>query len=248
MRRAGLVVARTLDAVAAQARPGVTTAELDAVAAATYRGGRCRPSFLGYGADEDRPGFPGVVCLSVNDEVVHGDPRRAGARRRATCSRSTAARSSTAGTATPRSASSWATAAPGRGRRAARDDAVGAVARHRRAPDRWPGHRRRRRRRGRVGRRRRTGSSRTTSATASARPCTWRPTSRTADRAGRWPACGRGARASCPGRCWPSSRCSRWATRRPTSSTTAGPRSPTTAAGPATGSTRWRSRRRACGC
>lgn len=74
MRRAGLVVARTLDAVVAQARPGVTTLELDAVAAGTIATAGARPSFLGYGGDDDRPGFAGVVCLSVNDEVVHGVP------------------------------------------------------------------------------------------------------------------------------------------------------------------------------
>lgn len=74
MRRAGLVVARTLDAVAAQVRPGVTTLELDTVAAATIAAAGAQPSFLGYGADDDRSGFAGVVCLSVNDEVVHGVP------------------------------------------------------------------------------------------------------------------------------------------------------------------------------
>ena len=66
------------------------------------RGGRGRsPSFLGYGADDDRPGFPGVVCLSVDDEVVHGMP---GPRVlvEGDLLSSTAARSSTAGTATPR--------------------------------------------------------------------------------------------------------------------------------------------------
>ena len=74
MRRAGLVVARTLDSVVAQVRAGVTTAELDAVAAASIAAAGAQPSFLGYGADEDRSGFPGVVCLSVDDEVVHGIP------------------------------------------------------------------------------------------------------------------------------------------------------------------------------
>jgi methionyl aminopeptidase len=74
MRRAGLVVAQTLDAVVAHVRPGATTAELDAVAARTIAGAGALPSFLGYGVDEDRPGFPGVVCLSVDDEVVHGIP------------------------------------------------------------------------------------------------------------------------------------------------------------------------------
>ncbi|HEY0238338.1 MAG TPA: type I methionyl aminopeptidase [Friedmanniella sp.] len=74
MRRAGLVVARTLDAVVAQVRPGVSTAELDTVAAEAIAAAGAQPSFLGYGADDDRPGFPGVVCLSVDDEVVHGIP------------------------------------------------------------------------------------------------------------------------------------------------------------------------------
>ena len=74
MRRAGLVVAETLEAVVAAALPGVTTRELDRVAAATIRAAGAEPSFLGYGADEDRPGFTGVVCLSVADEVVHGVP------------------------------------------------------------------------------------------------------------------------------------------------------------------------------
>ncbi len=74
MRRAGLVVADALDAVVARVRPGVTTRELDTVAAEVMAQAGARPSFLGYGVDEDRPGFPGVVCLSVNDEVVHGIP------------------------------------------------------------------------------------------------------------------------------------------------------------------------------
>ncbi|MBL7660816.1 M24 family metallopeptidase, partial [Escherichia coli] len=52
----------------------VTTGELDAVAAATISAEGAQPSFLGYGAEDDRAGFSGVVCLSVNDEVVHGVP------------------------------------------------------------------------------------------------------------------------------------------------------------------------------
>ena len=74
MRRAGLVVAEALAAVVEQAHPGVTTRALDAVAAEVIRSAGAQPSFLGYGAEEDRPGFPGVVCLSVGDEVVHGIP------------------------------------------------------------------------------------------------------------------------------------------------------------------------------
>lgn len=68
MRRAGLVVADALDAVRAQARPGVTTADLDAVAADVIRAAGAEPSFLGY------HGYPATLCISVNDEVVHGIP------------------------------------------------------------------------------------------------------------------------------------------------------------------------------
>ncbi|HEV6952234.1 MAG TPA: type I methionyl aminopeptidase [Promicromonospora sp.] len=68
MRRAGLVVADTLAAVRAAARPGLTTAELDAVAARSIEEAGASPSFLGY------HGFPGVICTSVNEEVIHGIP------------------------------------------------------------------------------------------------------------------------------------------------------------------------------
>lgn len=74
MRQAGLVVASALAAVTAEARPGVTTAELDGVAADVIRSAGALPSFLGYGAVDGVGGFAGVTCLSVNDEVVHGVP------------------------------------------------------------------------------------------------------------------------------------------------------------------------------
>ena len=68
MRRAGLVVADALDAVRAAARPGMTTAELDAVAADVITSAGAESSFLGY------HGYPATVCVSVNDEVIHGIP------------------------------------------------------------------------------------------------------------------------------------------------------------------------------
>jgi len=70
MRRAGLLVADALDAVRAGLRPGVTTGELDAVAEDVIRSAGGVPSFLGYG----RPAYPATLCISVNDEVVHGIP------------------------------------------------------------------------------------------------------------------------------------------------------------------------------
>jgi methionyl aminopeptidase len=68
MREAGLVVAHTLAAVAAAVRPGVTTAELDALAEREIRAAGATPSFLGY------HGYPASICTSVNDEIVHGIP------------------------------------------------------------------------------------------------------------------------------------------------------------------------------
>ncbi|MFI2103723.1 type I methionyl aminopeptidase [Isoptericola sp. NPDC019693] len=68
MRRAGLVVASALDAVRAAARPGMTTADLDAVAARVIGEAGATPSFLGY------EGYPATICVSVSEEVIHGIP------------------------------------------------------------------------------------------------------------------------------------------------------------------------------
>lgn len=68
MRRAGLVVATAHEAVRAAARPGLTTADLDAVAAGVLKDAGADSSFLGY------HGYPAVLCVSVNDEIVHGIP------------------------------------------------------------------------------------------------------------------------------------------------------------------------------
>ncbi|HEU5486868.1 MAG TPA: type I methionyl aminopeptidase [Microlunatus sp.] len=68
MRRAGLVVAAALQAAASAVKPGVSTTELDAVAASVIRSSGATPSFLGY------HGFPAVTCISVDAEIVHGIP------------------------------------------------------------------------------------------------------------------------------------------------------------------------------
>jgi methionyl aminopeptidase len=68
MRAAGLVVAGALDAVVAAVRPGMTTGDLDAVARAYIADHGATPSFLGY------HGFPGVICTSINEQIVHGIP------------------------------------------------------------------------------------------------------------------------------------------------------------------------------
>jgi methionyl aminopeptidase len=68
MRVAGLLVARTLDRLRAAVAPGVSTADLDAIAEETIRGAGGVPSFQGY------HGYPATICSSVNEQVVHAIP------------------------------------------------------------------------------------------------------------------------------------------------------------------------------
>src|ERR1044072_2008912 len=71
MRQAGLVVGRTLDKLKAAVAPGMTTADLDAIAEESIRGEGAGPSFKGY------RGFPACICTSINSEIVHGIPSSA---------------------------------------------------------------------------------------------------------------------------------------------------------------------------
>ena len=68
MRVSGQLAARVRDTLAARIAPGVTTAELDAYARELIGQLGARSCFLGY------RGYPGHVCISVNEEVVHGIP------------------------------------------------------------------------------------------------------------------------------------------------------------------------------
>jgi methionyl aminopeptidase len=70
MRAAGLVVAAIHEATREAAVPGASTKDLDEVAAKVIADHGAKPNFLGYG------GFPGNICTSVNDVVVHGIPDR----------------------------------------------------------------------------------------------------------------------------------------------------------------------------
>jgi methionyl aminopeptidase len=74
MREAGRVVARTLVATAAAAKPGVRLDELDQLAAEMISNLGAKPSFLGYHPGFARTPYPAVLCLSVDDEIVHGIP------------------------------------------------------------------------------------------------------------------------------------------------------------------------------
>jgi methionyl aminopeptidase len=71
MWEAGQVVAAALDAATAAVAPGVSTADLDAIARARIAAAGAVPSFLGY------HGFPATICACVNDEIVHGIPSAA---------------------------------------------------------------------------------------------------------------------------------------------------------------------------
>ncbi|NUR72469.1 MAG: type I methionyl aminopeptidase [Hamadaea sp.] len=68
MREAGLVVAAALAAMRDAVRPGISTADLDAIAEKVIRDAGAIPSFKGY------QGFPASICASVNEQIVHGIP------------------------------------------------------------------------------------------------------------------------------------------------------------------------------
>src|SRR5271165_6154204 len=70
MARAGEVLVATLDLLAAKIRPGVTTGELDSAAEHFIRSQGATPTFKGY------RGFPGSICASPNEMIVHGIPGR----------------------------------------------------------------------------------------------------------------------------------------------------------------------------
>src|SRR5260370_12650663 len=70
MREASLVVASALRAAADAVQPGISTADLDAVADRVIRDAGAVSSFKG------SHGFPATICTSVNDQIVHGIPSR----------------------------------------------------------------------------------------------------------------------------------------------------------------------------
>jgi methionyl aminopeptidase len=74
MRHAGAVLAETITRVVEAVAPGVTTLELDRIAARAIAEAGAEPSFLGYGAGGGRIPFPATICASINEEIVHGIP------------------------------------------------------------------------------------------------------------------------------------------------------------------------------
>jgi methionyl aminopeptidase len=70
MREAGKILAKTHNELAKAIRPGMTTLEIDKIGEEIIRSYGCIPSFLNY------EGYPASICVSVNDEVVHGIPSK----------------------------------------------------------------------------------------------------------------------------------------------------------------------------
>jgi len=68
MREGGKIAARILNLLAQKVKPGITTKELDLIAAAEIKKSGAKASFLG------QAGFPASICTSINSEVVHGIP------------------------------------------------------------------------------------------------------------------------------------------------------------------------------
>lgn len=71
MREGGALLSRALQAAVDAVRPGITMAQLDAIATKVLEDAGGKPSFKGYASGDDEP-FPSTVCISNNHEVVHG--------------------------------------------------------------------------------------------------------------------------------------------------------------------------------
>lgn len=70
MREAGEILAKVHEELGKTVKPGISTKEIDRICEEMIRSYGCIPSFLGY------EGYPASVCISINDEVVHGIPSK----------------------------------------------------------------------------------------------------------------------------------------------------------------------------
>lgn len=72
IRISGKLTARVLEHVRQYVREGITTKELDTIAEDFIRSNDAKPAFKGYPSN-DAYSFPGTLCISIDEEVVHGD-------------------------------------------------------------------------------------------------------------------------------------------------------------------------------
>jgi methionyl aminopeptidase len=77
MDEANVIVQETLDRLGEYVRPGITTLDLDALAEQCVRQAGATPAFKGYPHPAGGRDFPGTICASINDEIVHGIPSAA---------------------------------------------------------------------------------------------------------------------------------------------------------------------------
>lgn len=73
MRESCRIVAEVLNLVGSYIKPGIATAELDAIVEEYIRSCNGKPAFKGYSPDGSKP-FPATICVSIDEEVVHGIP------------------------------------------------------------------------------------------------------------------------------------------------------------------------------
>ncbi len=76
MRESGRLLATVLATVKAAVQSGMSTKDLSEIAKRELRGTGGLPAFLGYPGSPDAPDFPDIICISLNDEVVHGIPSK----------------------------------------------------------------------------------------------------------------------------------------------------------------------------
>lgn len=76
LREGGRRLAKLLLELAKMTKPGVSSADLDKFAHEFIKEGGDKPSFFGYQGKHDKEPYPASICVSVNDEVVHGEPTR----------------------------------------------------------------------------------------------------------------------------------------------------------------------------
>jgi len=76
MRESGALTAQVLDLLEKEIKPGMSTKQLDSMAEAFIRDHSAVPSFLNYApkGDPDVTPYPATLCVSINEEVVHGVP------------------------------------------------------------------------------------------------------------------------------------------------------------------------------
>lgn len=72
LRKGGAILSRALQASIKACVAGATTVEIDRIARESMEAEGAKPSFLGYRIDPSDPAFPSTLCISINDEVVHG--------------------------------------------------------------------------------------------------------------------------------------------------------------------------------